>query len=195
MFRDCVTRVENEIRCRSSLADNEHSSFLHAATKCGRWHQAEKQEIKSCRVADRAALDVWRRLCTGEETKRKMSAGSKINNLSAAHLSSLRFPVLFTPSLFCSRVVVPARNARRKYPKEIASSSLAELKAVASAIFMIATQVRVRCLAAHSRSARAGGIFRAAFTIAREALQPRSAAAAHSQRKNFLVDRSCDFTA
>lgn len=156
----------------------------------GRCGTSTAQEIKSCRVADRAALDVWRRLCTGEETKRKMSAGSKINNLSAraCSLSSLRFPVLFTSLSF----------PQRKYPKEIAGSSLAELKAVASAIFMIATQVRA-ALPGCSLSRLGPG--RGDFLLfqrrrRREALQPRSAAAAaRSQRKKFLVDRSCDLAA
>jgi hypothetical protein len=60
----------------------------------------------------------------------------------------LRFPVLFTSLSF----------PQHKYPKEIAGSSLAELKAVASAIFMIATQVRAAAWLL-TLSARAGGIF------------------------------------
>jgi hypothetical protein len=83
-----------------------------------------------------------------------MSAGSKINNLSA-RLQSQQFAIsgdaFRSARLFSAAAVASCGRTgemRRKYPKEIAGSSLAELKAVASAIFMIATQVR--CLAAHS---------------------------------------------
>jgi hypothetical protein len=109
-------------------------------------------------VADRAALDVWRRLCTGEETKRKMSAGSKINNLSA-RLQSQQFAISGAFHSASARISLSLSFSfpQRKYPKEIAGSSLAELKAVASAIFMIATQVRAAAWLL-TLSVRAGGI-------------------------------------
>jgi len=69
---------------------------------------------------------------------------------------------------------------------------LAELKAVASAIFMIATQVRAAAWLL-TLSVRGQGDF-VLFQRRREALQPRSAAA-RSQRKKFLVDRSCELAA